>query len=69
MVTRDSAVAQGLEPRGHLFLDGPELRTYTRVIAFAPGAGAEPDSARVDGVLVPFEYPEPDSVGLFLTLR
>jgi hypothetical protein len=29
MITRESAVAQGLEPRGHLFLDGPQTRTYT----------------------------------------
>jgi hypothetical protein len=28
MITRHSAVAQGLEPRGRLFLDGPEMRTY-----------------------------------------
>ena len=28
MISRDSAVAQGLEPQGHLFLDGPEMRTY-----------------------------------------
>jgi hypothetical protein len=29
MITRDSALAQGLEPRGRLFLDGDEMRTYT----------------------------------------
>lgn len=47
---------------------GPAIRCL-RVIAFASGGGADPDSARVEGVLVPFEYPEPDSVGLLLTLR
>jgi len=40
-----------------------------RVIAYASATGAESDSARVDALLVPFKHPEPDSVGLVLTLR
>ena len=28
MISRDSAMAQGLDPQGHLFLEGPEMRTY-----------------------------------------
>lgn len=29
MISRDSALRRGLEPRGHLFTDAPDMRAYT----------------------------------------
>ena len=45
---------------------GPATRCL-RVTASADGSG--PESASVDGLLVSFQHPRPDSVGVVVTLR
>jgi len=46
---------------------GPATRCL-RVIAFANESTTSSDSTRGDGLLVPFRYPQPDSIGVVLTL-